>query len=145
MVPAPGLEPGRPKATDFKSDMSTVPPRGLLWCAWRDSNPRPSRYERPALTAELQARVPFIAKTERRKRAKGQFAPQHFLYFRPDPPGQGRRAGTGLSGGFSPGRFEQEEMPKSASKATKIYVVNCRQLIGPLPGFRSYPSAFADR
>ena len=28
-----------------------------VWWARQDSNPRPSRYERPALTAELQARA----------------------------------------------------------------------------------------
>jgi hypothetical protein len=26
-----------------------------LWWAWRDLNPQPDRYERPALTIELQA------------------------------------------------------------------------------------------
>ena len=30
-------------------------PRSKNWWARQDSNPRPSRYERPALTAELQA------------------------------------------------------------------------------------------
>jgi hypothetical protein len=28
-----------------------------LWWAWRDLNPQPDRYERPALTIELQALV----------------------------------------------------------------------------------------
>jgi hypothetical protein len=28
-----------------------------LWWAWRDLNPQPDRYERPALTIELQALI----------------------------------------------------------------------------------------
>ncbi len=33
MVPAAGLEPARPKARDFKSLVSTIPPRGQKICS----------------------------------------------------------------------------------------------------------------
>jgi hypothetical protein len=42
-------------------DGTCLTPLSGRWCARRDSNPRPSRYERPALTAELQAHGPKIA------------------------------------------------------------------------------------
>ncbi len=37
------------------------------WWARQDSNPRPSRYERPALTAELQARCRCVNDAHRRR------------------------------------------------------------------------------
>ena len=37
-------------ARDFKSLVSTIPPRGLVWWAHQDSNLEPFRYERKALT-----------------------------------------------------------------------------------------------
>src|SRR5690606_38134062 len=41
--------------TLFRSDRSRARPPGEKWWARQDSNPQPSRYERPALTIELQA------------------------------------------------------------------------------------------
>ena len=42
LVLPPGLEPGRPKATDFKSGVSTYSTMRANWPALQDSNLRPT-------------------------------------------------------------------------------------------------------
>ena len=69
MVGIVGLEPTRSQwPKDFKSSASTIPPypqdlfsvitflqsKDRLWWSWWDSNPRPLRCERSALSTELQ-------------------------------------------------------------------------------------------
>ena len=50
-----------------------------LWWAWRDLNPQPDRYERPALTVELQALVQETTPD-----------PRHCRYIKNDTAGQDR-------------------------------------------------------
>ena len=130
MVPAPGLEPGR-RWLRILSPLCLPFHHAGLWCARRDLNPRPSRYERPALTAELQAREKFIARSAQVQKRKAQFTPQHFLYFFPDPQGQGSLrpafgALTGASGIFAgngnapPGDSKGRDFVKRFSSRTKL-------------------------
>ena len=44
-------------AVDTNHEEWSVPMAGTKWCARRDSNPQPDRYERSALTIELPAQT----------------------------------------------------------------------------------------
>lgn len=52
MVGSEGLEPGKLRLPIFilRGLQVPVPEAGFMWWARRDLNPRPDRYERPALT-----------------------------------------------------------------------------------------------
>jgi hypothetical protein len=56
----------KPRRTRFNSvAVATRSPRGKNWWARQDSNLQPDRYERPALTIELQAPPETAAKRGR--------------------------------------------------------------------------------